>query len=427
MRMTFTAPMTAVMVCLASLLVIPQAQASETLRLTQALEKTLKQAPALQEYPYQLRLNEAQQLQAALSPNPELDVSLENIAGTGSSRGLKNAELTLTLSQLIEMGDKRRFRLEKNQWQHTLLQQQFEISRLDVLSATTRSYIRQVELQQLHQLQQQRLAREQRLLALAKQRAAASSLSDADVSRLELRLIRSQLALTALDNALELGRAQLAAHWGEAANFTRVEGSLESLPLLPALAELQRSLLQSPSLVQFVSQSRLHEAQLSLARAEQAADISVTAGVRRTESVNDTAFVLGFSMPWQLNDVSASARLAAKTQIELSQLQQAQTHTALRLLVQQIYLELAQLRQYARVLQTALIPKAVQLQKLSELGYQQGQVDLFSLLSAEQELRQAEVDLVSAQSRFHLQLLELERLTGQGLTVSGPVRLSALE
>src|SRR5690606_18864240 len=140
---------------------------------------------------------------------------------------------------------------------------------------------------QQRQLQQQRLAREQRLLALAKQRAAASSLSDADVSRLELRLIRSQLALTALDNALELGRAQLAAHWGEAANFNRVEGSLESLPLLPALAELQRSLLQSPSLAQFVSQSRLHQAQLRLTQAGQSADINLTAGIRRTQSNND--------------------------------------------------------------------------------------------------------------------------------------------
>ena len=199
------------------------------------------------------------------------------------------------------------------------------------------------------------------------------------------------------------------------------------LPLLPALAELQRSLLQSPSLAQFVSQSRLHEAQLSLARAGQSADISLTAGIRRTQSNNDTAFVLGFSMPWQLNDVSTGARLAANTQIELSQLQQQQTHIGLRLLVQQIYLELEQLRQYSKVLQTMLIPKALQLQQLSAQGYQQGQVDLFGLLAAEQELRQAEVDLVSAQSRFHLQLLELERLTGQGLTVSGPVRLSAVE
>ena len=132
-------------------------------------------------------------------------------------------------------------------------------------------------------------------------------------------------------------------------------------------------------------------------------------------------------MPWQLNDPSAGQRLAAQTQIELSSLQQQQLQTTLRLLVQQIYLELEQLRQYSKVLQSTLLPKTHQLQQQSEQGYQQGQVDLFSLLTAEQELRQAEMDLVAAQGRFHLQLLELERLTGHALTVSGPVRLSSME
>lgn len=427
MRMRFVAPVTAVIVCMASVFVIPQLLAGEALSLAKALEKTLKQGPALQDYPYQLRINEAQQLQAALTPNPELAVSLENIAGSGVNQGLKNAELTLTLSQLIEMGNKRNLRLQKSQWQQTLVQQQFEVSRLDALANTTRSYIRQVELQHLRQLLLNRLVREEYILMLAKQRAAASNLTDADVNRIELRFIRSKLELSALDNALELGRSQLAAHWAQPADFNRVQGAFSELPLLPSLHELQSRLEQSPLLAKFVTQQRLHETELSLAKAQQSADITVSAGVRRIESVNDNAIVLGFSMPWQRQDPSAAAQLAAKAEMALSQLQQQQTHTALRLLVKQIYLELAQLHEYVKVLQSTLIPKALQLQHLSEQGYQQGQLDLFALLSAEQELRQAEIDLVSAQSRFYLQLLELERLTGQAFTVSGPVSLSFVE
>ncbi|ASK71474.1 TolC family protein [Klebsiella pneumoniae] len=424
MRMKKSVPMGAMLLCFASSVAFAQ---TAPLNLAQALEKTLKQSPVLQEYPYQLRLNEAQRLQAGLKPNPDIGVELENVAGTGSSKGLDNAELTLTLSQLIEMGDKRTYRLEKTQWQQALLQQKFEVSRLDALAATTRSYIRQVELQQLHKLIEKRIVREQRLLDIAKQRAAASSLSDADVTRLELRLTRSQLELSSANNAIELGRAQLAAHWASQPDFGPVQGALATLPLLPSIAELQTSLLQSPTLTQFVTQTRLHETELQLAKAEQKADLRVSAGVRRIESLNDNALVLGVSMPWQLHDPSAGQRLAAQTQIELSSLQQQQLQTSLQLLVRQIYLELEQLRQYSKVLQSTLLPQTHKLQQLSEQGYQQGQVDLFSLLAAEQELRQAEVDLLSAQSRFHLQLLELERLTGHALTVSGPVRLSSVE
>lgn len=423
MRMNKTVPLSVVLLCFASVAVAQ----TTTLSLAQALERTVKQSPVLQEYPYQLRMIDAQRLQAGVRPNPEIGVDLENIAGTGSSQGLDNAELTLTLSQLIEMGDKRTYRLERTQWQQQLLQQQFEISRVDVLAATARSYIRQVELQQLSLLVQQRIVREQRLLDIARQRATASSLSDADVTRLELRLVRSQLELTAAQNAIALGKAQLSAHWASEPDFSGVQGGLAQLPLLPTLPELQISLMQSPQLTRFVTQTRLHETELQLAKAEQSADIRLSAGVRRIESQNDNALVLGFSMPWQLNDPSAGQRLAAQTQIELSSVQQQQLHTTLRLLVQQTYLELEQLRQYSKVLQSTLLPKTHQLQQQSEQGYQQGQVDLFSLLAAEQELRQAEMDLVGAQSRFHLQLLELERLTGNALTLSGPVRLSSME
>lgn len=423
MRMIFTMPLSAALLCYAS---SSWAQASQ-IDLQDALQKTLKQSPALQTLPYQLRLTEAERLQAGFRPNPEMGVSLENVAGTGSSQGLDNAELTLSLSQLIEMGDKRAKRLEKNQWQSELVRQQFEISRLDTLASTTRSYIRLVELQQLEAQLHKRIVREQRLLDIAKQRASASSLSDADVTRIELSLTRSQLELVARQNAIINARHQLAAHWDQEPDFTQVKGDLNHLPLLPTLAQLQDSLMRSADLAFFVTQSRLYESELQLAQADQQADIRVNAGVRRIESLNDNALVLGISMPWQLSDPSEARRQAAQTQIELTSVQQQQKQTALRLLTQQIYLELEQLRQYSQVLQSQLIPQTQRLQRQSELGYQQGQVDLFNLLSAEQELRQAETDLITAQTRFHLQLLELERLTGQGLTLSGPVRFSAVE
>lgn len=423
MRMIFIMPLSAALLCYAN---SSWAQASQ-IDLQDALQKTLKQSPALQTFPYQLRLTEAERLQAGFRPNPEMGVSLENVAGTGSSQGFDNAELTLSLSQLIEMGDKRAKRLEINQWQSELVRQQFEISRLDTLASTTRSYIRLVELQQLEAQLHKRIVREQRLLDIAKQRASASSLSDADVTRIELSLTRSQLELVARQNAIINARHQLAAHWDQEPDFTQVKGDLNHLPLLPTLAQLQDSLMRSADLAFFVTQSRLYESELQLAQADQQADIRVNAGVRRIESLNDNALVLGISMPWQFSDPSEARRQAAQTQIELTSLQQQQKQTALRLLTQQIYLELEQLRQYSQVLQSQLIPQTQRLQRQSELGYQQGQVDLFNLLSAEQELRQAETDLITAQTRFHLQLLELERLTGQGLTLSGPVRFSAVE
>jgi cobalt-zinc-cadmium efflux system outer membrane protein len=388
----------------------------------------LQHSPTLQSYPYQLRLSEAERLQAALRPNPEVQLSLDNVAGSGDYQGIDQAELTLSLSQVIELGDKRALRLETVQWQQQLRQQQFEVLRLDSLAATTRSYIQQVELQQLHLHIKRRIEREQQLLALATQRAQASSLGEVDVAKLELRLTRSQLELQALQNAVQLGSAQLAAHWAQTPDFQQVEGSLAALPLLPSLAELQTSLQQTPSMQQFITQARLDDTLLRQAQAAQNADLTLSTGLRYhaqgAQQRGDHAFVLSVSMPWQRDDPSAGTRLAAQTQRELTALTQQQTERTLQLVVTQIYLELEQLRHYSQVLQRHVIPKSQQVLALSEQGYQQGQVDLFGLLSAAQDAHQAEVDLIQAQSRFHLQLLELERLTGHAMTLSGPVRWS---
>ena len=78
-------------------------------------------------------------------------------------------------------------------------------------------------------------------------------------------------------------------------------------------------------------------------------------------------------------------------------------------------------------MQSRLLPEATQLHSLSLQGYQQGQLDLLSLLSASEELALAERDVIEAQSRFHLTLLELERLTGQPISQNTAIPVVMLE
>src|SRR6187402_471561 len=76
----------------------------------EALQNTLENSPQLAVYPYEQRAAEARALQAGLRPNPELEMEVENVAGSGDYSGTQNAEYTLTLSQVIELGDKRQSR-----------------------------------------------------------------------------------------------------------------------------------------------------------------------------------------------------------------------------------------------------------------------------------------------------------------------------
>ena len=56
--------------------------------------------------------------------------------------------------------------------------------------------------------------------------------------------------------------------------------------------------------------------------------------------------------------------------------------------------------------------------------YQQGVFDMTDLLSAQQEILLAKRSVIDLQYALHLQLLELERLTGLPMVVNGPEALT---
>ena len=423
MRMTFVLP--AILVAIG----YSAAAAAEPapLTLAQALQRTLQHNASLQAFPYQLRMAEAAQLQAAIGPNPELDVSLENVLGTGDSRGLTAAELTLSLSQQIELGDKRQRRIELAHSQSQLQQDNYELARLDALANTTGQFVQLLRLQHLQQWASDKISREQALLATAQRRSLAGNLHDADISRIKLRLIRSEIELSDLKQAAQSQRYQLAASWNNAPDFVAVSGDLTALPAVPALAALQQQLQQSRTLQRFTSLQRVAQSQLRLTDANSKADIRLSAGLRRDEASNDNALVLGFSMPLSLSDPKAGQRQANRAEQALLASQQQQSQTGLLHLLQQQWHSLEQLRLAVQTMQSRLLPEATQLHSLSLQGYQQGQLDLLSLLSASEELALAERDLIEGQSRFHLTLLELERLTGQPISQNTAIPVVRLE
>lgn len=183
------------------------------LTINEALRRTLLQSPALQSFPYQQRIDEAATLQAGFTPNPELNISLENVFGNGSSSGIKSAELTLSLSQLIELGDKKQKRLDVSQRQSQLSRQQYQLTKVDALAATMRSFLELLYQQALQQWTLDKIAIEQQALAAATTRAKAGAVPDADVARLELRVLQSRMEQQALVQEQQSLQRLLALHW----------------------------------------------------------------------------------------------------------------------------------------------------------------------------------------------------------------------
>ncbi len=405
------------------LLWVNPVQATE-LNLAEALKRTLVQSPGLQLYPYQQRINDAAAISAGMRPNPELQLELADVLGTGESAGIKSAELTLSLSQLIELGDKRQKRLELTKWQSQLTQQQYQLDKVDALAATMRSFLQLLHQQALLKWTEQKIATEQQALAAAKQRAKAGNVTDADITRLELKVLQSRMEQKSLLAEKLVNLRLLASHWAEQPDFDAVSGDLSLLPPLPQLADVLTQLQQAPQLQWWLTQNRLLDSQLQLAKALGQADLTLGAGLRRNEQSNDNAFVLQVSMPLTLENPNQGAILSSEALAEQAKLQQQQNMQQLQLQIERSYLHLTQLSEQIGDYQKAVIPLSQQVLDQMLAGYQQGLFDMTDLLAAQQDILLAKRQVIDLHYALHLQLLELERLTGLPMVVNGPEALA---
>lgn len=421
--MTMKTSYAAMMLLALCLLWAIPARATE-LSLAQALQRTLQQSPELQLYPYQQRINDAAAITAGQRPNPELDIELADVLGTGESSGVKSAELTLSLSQLIELGDKRQKRLELTKWQSKLTEQQYQLDKVDALAGTMRSFLQLLHQQALLRWTEQKIANEQQALEAAKQRAQAGNVTDADLSRLELRVLQSRMELKSLLAEKRVNLRLLAGHWAQVPDFDAVSGDLTVLPTLPSLADVLTRLQQAPELQWWLTQNRLLESQLQLAKALGQADLTIGAGIRRNQQSKNNALVLQLSMPLTLENPNQGAILATQAATEQAQLQQQHNMRQLQLQTERSYLQLTQFSEQIRDYQNAVIPLAQQVLDQMLTGYQQGLFDMTDLLSAQQEILLAKRTLIDLHYALHLQLLELERLTGLPMVVNGPEALT---
>ena len=74
--------------------------------LQSAIQRTLANSPELHEFTYRQQAIEGEIKTASLKPALNVGIEMENFLGTGEVSGIKDTELTLTLSSVIELGNK---------------------------------------------------------------------------------------------------------------------------------------------------------------------------------------------------------------------------------------------------------------------------------------------------------------------------------
>ena len=216
------------------------AYAGAELTLNWVHQQVLEKHPMLVAANHKVGALEGSALQASLKPNPELTVAAENVLGTGDFGGVDRGEYTVSLSQLIERGEKRQKRTRFANRAVQEFETAIDVTRNELLAEATLLYLDVLKLQYRETLLNERLLAQSKALEVIRKRAAIGAVGQADVSRVELQLASTESNTANIRDRIKLARHSLAAFWNETLlPGGPVAGDISQLPPLPSLSALR--------------------------------------------------------------------------------------------------------------------------------------------------------------------------------------------
>ena len=384
-----------------------------TITLTNAVQRSLSQNPSLKVFPYRYAALQGQAETAGLRPAYEMGFDAENVGGTGDFSGAGGAKLTIALSSVIEMGDKRAARQGVISHSRSVLNASRQVESLALLGEVTRRYVDVLAAQEQVTMAGEAVQLASESLRIVKKRATA------EVKRAQVAAEQAKLALLSEQQRLAYLKVSLSALWGVTSpDFDKVEGDLFQFGEDVAFDLLYAKVEKNPAIEVFAAESRLKEAEIRLAQTQSSADISWLVGVRRLQETDDTALVAGFSMPLfsgKRNVGAVSTALAEKNQVL------AERGVMLLDLHTQLFRAFHNRKQAivaVEALRTAIIPALEQALVETQAAYQRGRYGYLDYVSARQELLSARRTQIEAAAAALTYGAEIEQLTAEPLALT---------
>jgi cobalt-zinc-cadmium efflux system outer membrane protein len=393
------------------------AEPTGTLTISRAIEAALAGNPELAVSAFDLKAADARITQAGLRLNPELSAEVENFAGTDSVHGIDSLETTLTLSQVIELGDKRANRTNVATVDRELFGVERQAQQLDVLAEVVSRFITVVAIQEEVALTQRATALAQDILTAISERVRAARSPEAEQSRATIALTRARIEQEQAASELRGARRSLAALWGSnAPAFTEAGAQLFQLTPSAPFEALTERLRRNPDFLRFATEARLRQAQLRLAQAQARSDVNVSLGLRRFEATDDVGLVAGVSVPIRRFNRNQGAVREAAVRVEQVGAETQAALIAAESTLFGLYEELLSARSRSEALRGEAVPQAQAALSQTRDGYERGRFSYLELAAAQEELLDLERASIEAATEYHRLQAEIERLTGESIT-----------
>ncbi|MHC4266761.1 MAG: TolC family protein, partial [Planctomycetota bacterium] len=381
--------------------------------LREALALSLMHNPELKSFSWQVRASEARTLQASLLPNPEIEVEVEEVGGTGGRSGFDGSETTIQLGQLIELGGKVEKRERVASLESELAGWGYEAKRLDVLTRVTHAFVEVLASQERLKLADELVQLSEEILYTVNLRVEAGKDSPVEKTKAQLVLSGARVEQKQAAQRLKTARKRLTALWGNNwPVFEEAAGQFELVSAFPSESKLSSFLAGNPELGRWAVEMERQRAILELEKANSIVDPRLSGGVQYLNEDNDTAIVFGVSVPVPIFNQNQGKILEARYNILKAQNQQEAAEASLNLGLSEAYQGLSIAFIQATDLKEEILPGAQSALDATRAGYREGKFDYLMVLDAQRTFFLSRAKYVESLAAYHRARADIEQLVG---------------
>lgn len=360
------------------------------LTLVQALEEAEARSPALAAARADVEAARGRLRQARFRFNPDLNVEVENFAGTGPYSGFNGTETTVSVNQRLDLGGRRKARMTLAEAEVAAQEYRFAIARAELAQQVRNLFAFGIAARDNLALARDNEQRARELSRIARELVDAGKEPPLRGLRADAALAQATAALRAAEADEAAARRSLAALFGVDIPPAELGGSdlLTPPANVDAMATLDVRLAEAERIIA--------DARLRQARAEGRLDPSVGVGIRQIRETGDRALMASFSMPLPVFDRNQGNIAAARSETQSAEARRNSVLANTQAEIANARSALAAAEARVTALEDSGIGQAREALRLAQLSYRAGKSSLIELLDAQQAYASAQSELIAA-------------------------------
>ncbi|MBT8036703.1 MAG: TolC family protein [Verrucomicrobiae bacterium] len=365
---------------------------------SRAIKHAVTYSPKLRALRAELRALHAEVLQAGLRPNPELGLEIENFSGSGNTHGFKTAEITAAVSQKLELGGKRAKRHLVANLKAQALTSAIRSMEQEVTIETDKAFTALLAARKLRLLAEENLASSQEQVKTLDSLIEAGATSSIDGNKARLARSESRELLAEARSSETSAAAMLSQIWGGGSANIKATGSLDSNGLTTTAVNPGIVISKHPSMKSAALVFALNQAIYKLQKAYRISDVSISGGVRNFGESNDTAAVVGISIPLPLYNKNQGNIRAAEERVDKARAQGQAVESRLRLQVTQLNADLRSAKSRVVEIDSRTVAAARKALSDTQTAYAAGKKSLLEYIDARKTLFEIERRQIKARA-----------------------------